>query len=243
MLQGLELRRYLSVLRKRLLLILVTVAVAVVVAVARTPDDRLYVANATLLVGPQQFEPSVSNDVLSAVERITTTFSQLIPTQPVAAAALEDLGLGRSAASVAAATSASVVPETQLLVVTVADPDPAVARDLANAMSDAFVDRVGELDPGEGAIPFAPVYVFERAQLPTTPVATSALQQVVIAGLFGLVAAVGVSFLLEYLDITIKSAAAVERRLQLPVLGVVPKERLADEPDDRRLATLERESA
>jgi capsular polysaccharide biosynthesis protein len=37
--------------------------------------------------------------------------------------------------------------------------------------------------------------------------------------------AVGLAFLLEYLDVTVKSPADAERRLELPVLAVVPMQR------------------
>jgi capsular polysaccharide biosynthesis protein len=240
----LELRRYLSVLRRRLLLIIITVLVAVGAAAARAPDHHDYVASATILVGPQQFQGSVSNDMLTGIERVTTTFARLIASRPVASDAVNALGVPRSAAGVAAATRASVIPQTQLLIVSISDRDPAIARDLTNAVADAFVARVSELNPGkEGAIPFAPIYVFERAELPTAPVASGNLQSLIVAGLFGFVVAAGVAFLLEYLDITLKTSSDVERRLELPVLGVVPRERFDNELEERPALSLAHESA
>ena len=244
-----ELRRYLSVLRRRLALILLTAIVAMTVAFATAPHDKNYVAVAKILVGPQQFSGgsaanSVSNDVLTGFERITATFSLLIKSRPVAAAAVDTTGLQRSADSVTGAINAFAVPNTQLLFVSVSDPDPTVARDLTNAVVDAFVAKVAALRPGqEGAIPFAPVYVFERAQLPTAPNVVSSGRNVVVAGLFGAFAAASLGFLLEYLDITVKTAADVERRLQLPVLGVVPRDRIAPEGHGSRLLALAREGA
>jgi hypothetical protein len=43
-----------------------------------------------------------------------------------------------------------------------------------------------------------------------------------LAGVFGVLAAGALLALLEYLDITLRSAADVERQLELPVLAVVP---------------------
>jgi capsular polysaccharide biosynthesis protein len=47
----------------------------------------------------------------------------------------------------------------------------------------------------------------------------------ILGGLFGFLAAAGLAFLLEYLDVTIKSAADAERRLELPVLALIPLDR------------------
>jgi capsular polysaccharide biosynthesis protein len=244
----LELRRYLTVLRSRRLLILLTVVVATMVGYATTPRDHNYVASATILVGPQQFgaagTATPSGDVLQGFERITATFSQLIVSRPVAAAAIDKLGLERSADSVAAATSAHTVTNTQLLIVQVSDKDPATAEQLTNAVADAFVAKVGDLRPGqEGGVPFAPVYVFERAQLPTAPQTSGGSRNVIIAGLFGFIAAASLAFLLEYLDITVKTPADVERRLELPLLGVVPRDRMAPTDESRPALRLARESA
>lgn len=55
------------------------------------------------------------------------------------------------------------------------------------------------------------------------PVAPNVRRIVIAAALIGFVLAVGLAFVLEHLDSTVKTAEDVERRLNLPVLGLVPK--------------------
>jgi capsular polysaccharide biosynthesis protein len=118
---------------------------------------------------------------------------------------------------------------TQLLRVRVTDLDPVAARDLTNAMADAFVERVQTFEPSapaqEGTVPSLPAYVFEKAKLPTLPAPIGLSRNLVVAGIFGFLAAAGVVFLLEYLDLTIKNPLDAERRLELPVLGAIPMQR------------------
>ncbi|SPF49830.1 Chain length determinant family protein (fragment) [Candidatus Desulfosporosinus infrequens] len=45
---------------------------------------------------------------------------------------------------------------------------------------------------------------------------------VMIAFVVGLMAAVGLVFLLEYLDNTVKTSSDIEQLLEIPVLGVIP---------------------
>ena len=231
-----ELRRYLAILRRRLLLIVVTMAVAAAAAWAATPKDAKYTAKATIYVGIRQFtiaqnNNTVSNDVLLGVERISTTFAVMMRSQPIALAAAERTHVSRSTSKIVAETNPVVVTGTQLLSVYVTDSDPRVASDLANGLADSFVEAVQTFEPGvkagEGSVPSLPAYVFDKATVPTSPNSTGLGRNVALGLAFGFLLAAAVAFLLEYVDVTIKNPQDAERRLELPVLGVVPMHRQA----------------
>ena len=172
-----ELRRYLAILRRRLVFIVVCVAVALTGSYITTPQDTKYVAISTIYVGSRQLQSQNNNpnfnDSLQTVERSITTFALMIDSRPTAAAALELTGIPRSEEGVVGATTTYAIPNTQLILVIVSDPDPAIARDLANGMATAFVSKVQQFEPtaqaAEGTVPSLPAYVFERANLPTVP--------------------------------------------------------------------------
>jgi capsular polysaccharide biosynthesis protein len=224
-----ELRRYLIILQARKWLILVTVLIAGMAGYSVANKPARYVARTTLYVGSRSIsldpaQGELSNDRASAIDRLVLTFSFMVDSEPIARRATEELGLDRSSKDVVAATEAAPEPATQLLYVDVTDPDPTVAQALANGLADAFVEAVQEFEPGdlEGAVPRLPAYVYQRASLPTEPEPTDAMQSVILASLFGLLVAGGVVFLLDYLNVTIRSAYDAEQRLELPVLGVIP---------------------
>jgi capsular polysaccharide biosynthesis protein len=230
----LELRNYLRILRRRMWLIALCVVLAVVAGYANTSRQTLYTASATIYVGTRELtanpgQAQQTADALTAVERSILTFAVMIDSTPTAASALRRTGLARSTDSVVAATTAAPIPATQLIRISVVDPDPSVARDLANAMADSFVADVQAFEPGTpavaGSFPSLPAYLFEPASLPVVPQRESALRNELVAGLFGLVAAAGLVLLLDYLDITVKGVADAERRLELPVLGAIPRSR------------------
>ena len=132
-------------------------------------------------------------------------------------------------AGLVGATVAFPIPGTLLLDVSVVDPDPAAAQQLANAMSDAFVEGIPEFNgiaPSDpDGLPRVPAKVFDRAPLPGAPVPNDTTRRLILGALFGFAAAAAAALVLEYLDITIKTAPDAERRLELPVLGVIPMER------------------
>ncbi len=65
--------------------------------------------------------------------------------------------------------------------------------------------------------------IVEYARAPGTPFKPNKRRALSIAFLLGLMASIGLAFLLEHLDNTLKDAEDVERRLGIPVLGVLPR--------------------
>lgn len=222
-----ELRSYLRLLRRRWPLILLTVLILTVGAFFSTPKTTAYAAKSRIYVGTRVLQADdLSSDRSTAIARLLVTFAVMIKSETIAAQAVERSGIERSAGQVVAQTQAVPIIDTQLLEITVTDPDPAMARTLANALAESFVEGVQQFEPdiapGEGAIPTLPAYVFESARLPTTPLPNDESRTVVVAAIFGLMLSVSMILLAEYLDVTIKTPDDAERHLELPVLGAIP---------------------
>jgi len=63
----------------------------------------------------------------------------------------------------------------------------------------------------------------EPAEAPSQPIRPRVLLNTLLAGVVGALVAVGVVFLLQHLDDTIRTTEDVERILQVPVIGYIPK--------------------
>ena len=74
------------------------------------------------------------------------------------------------------------------------------------------------------------VSISNNARLPHEPIGPARLRNVVIAFILSLLAGIGVAFLLDFLDDTLKSVDDVDRYLHLPALALIPSVR-----DDKRL--------
>ena len=240
-----ELRRYIAIFRRRLLLIIACAIVGLIAGYATVSRTSVYSAQAKIYVGPQVVSTTgfASNDALAGLEKVVQTYSVMIHSLPIAQDALKrNPGVQRSAPALLGATTAKPVLGTQLLTVSVSDTDPAAAQQLTNAMVDAFVDRIQTFNPSAppepGQPPRLPAYVFERAQFPGAPQGNGMSRHLILGGLFGLVIACAGALLLDYLDITVKSVADAERRLELPVLGVIPLERQMPAPTSRASSVL-----
>ncbi len=245
-----ELRRYLQILRRKLPLVLACVAVGILAAYLATPRTVRYTATATLYVGsrvvnPDQRAGELSNDRTLA-NQFVQTYAEIIRTEASAADAISRTRVVVSPAALVAATEATPVANTTLFEVSVTHPDPGTAQTLANALATSFVSRQAELerastrplspdgatdttaggdDPASAGgtdIGGIPVSVTNPAKLPTVPESNGLTRNLFLGALFGLAIAIAIVGLLEYLDVTIKTPAEAERRLELPVLGALP---------------------
>jgi len=225
-----EILTYLRVLRRRWLLLAMTVAVALAVADASAPKTVLYEASSTIVVGPRQMSSDpgrtdFSGDLAYPLANLTASYAVLLDSEVVAEDAVRRANVPRSPGGVVGATTTEAVPGTQVLRVTVIDPEPAVAQALATAMATSFVERVTSYAPGGssgvGGPPALPVHLYQPAG-PAGARPLSNRTRLATAGLFGLLAAVGVVLLLEHLDLSIRSVEDAEHRLEPAVLGAVP---------------------
>lgn len=108
--------------------------------------------------------------------------------------------------------------DTQIMDMSATDRDPAIARDVVTAYAKAFMVEAKRIFP-EGNI-----QIIDPAGIPNGPISPQKKKNVMIAFLLGLMVSGGISFLLEFLDNTLKNESAVERIIGLPVIGVIPRD-------------------
>jgi capsular polysaccharide biosynthesis protein len=219
-----ELRRYVRLLRQRILLVVLAVMLGVGAGYLATNRTPRYQAVASIYVGSRQFSGVAgSTDASAAMDRVVQTFAALIRTQPVATAAIQLSHAPRTPDQVVSATIALAVPNTNYIVVAVSDRDPVVAQSLANGLAAGFVSQVQSLEPGTAGPGTSPVTsVFQQAGRPTLGRATSTKRNLALGGLAGLAAGVALVALLNYVDITVKRPEDVEASIGTLVIGTIP---------------------
>lgn len=225
-----ELRRYLGILRRRLWLILVLVLLSGIGGGLLTSQKAAYASTATIYIGssnfslnsPQGIQTGANQQLLAST--LLPTYSSMLQSQPIAAEAARRVGAGQTADEVLSHIQVENRANTTLLSITATEPSPSAAQSVANSVADAFTAKIQSLQPqaGQGAVPQAPAYIFQRAKLSTSPLPTKTVSDVIKGALIGLVLALGLAGLLEYLDVTVKGPNDAEERLELAVLGVIP---------------------
>jgi succinoglycan biosynthesis transport protein ExoP len=105
----------------------------------------IYETTTQLLVSDPPAMRSVDSSPIVTSYDSTSTYSELLTDLPVLQKVKEALNLSRSAQSLRSAITVSVVKTTQIISVSVSDPNPQVATDVANTIGKVFGDRIHEI--------------------------------------------------------------------------------------------------
>ncbi len=220
-----EIRDYLRVLQARWKIIVAVAVLAVVLAGLTTVlSTKQYQASAQLFVsttGAGDVGSQVQNNQFSS-NRVTS-YAELITGQQVAQRVVDQLGLDESPQALAAQVTTKVVPDTVLLTVTVTDPSPTRARDLANAVVGQFSGLVKELETPDGStVAAAKATVVQRAEVPTAAVSPTPARNLGLGLVLGLLLGVGLAVLRDRLDNSVTDRRDVAEHTGAAVVGALP---------------------
>jgi capsular exopolysaccharide synthesis family protein len=206
-------------------IILFTLIAGITAAVVTQELPRSYQANTVALVNPTQIVlPTNGQNVLPA-DQLVQTYVDLINTAPVRTR-LVAAGVPRDKAELANEIIAKNGGNTTLISITITDRDPNVALQVAQAIIPAFNQSLDELqtrvNPNKTSPRLEALVPWEIPDTPpTAPVSPKPLLNISFAIAVGLIAGLGLAFLLEFLDNTVKRDYDVRLRLNLPLLGLV----------------------
>lgn len=162
-------------------------------------------------------------------ERVLS-YTQLIMGETLAQRTIDRLGLDMSAAELKQNISAKSKAGTVLIDVYILDRSPLQARDVANALSDEFVLMIRELEtPSDGGPPDGRVIVEQRASVPEDPVVPKRLQNLATGIVAGIVLGLGLAFVRERLDNTVKTREDLEAVAGVGVVGYIPLDKKLQE--------------
>jgi len=221
-LEEISLKEVLFILKKRIKLILSLFLIAVLLSsiISIFVLDKEYQANTTLMVGrPKDYvsDANIQYNELLLNQKLVSTYGELIKTRAVAEEVINNLNLDLSYEQYKEKVNVSLVKDTELIQIIVKDNDPSVARIITDETANVFMDKVQEIMKVDN------VHVIDKAEIPTQPVSPNVILNIAVAAVLGLMIGVFLSFLLEFLDNTIKTPEDVEKYLNLPVLGSIPK--------------------
>ncbi|MGD7053933.1 YveK family protein [Sutcliffiella horikoshii] len=218
--ETISLKELFQTIKKRLWLIvlltvLATTASGVVSYFLLTP---IYQSSAQLLVNQSQNEQGTVdvNQIRSNVE-IISTYNVIIKSPAILDKVSQELNGQETASSLNSIISVGPEGTSQILKITVEHPDPAQAANIANITAEVFQDEVTTLMNVDNVTILSPAQLGENP----SPIKPQPVLNMAIAFVVGLMACVGLAFLLEFLDNTVKNEQDVEKLLELPVLGSI----------------------
>ncbi|HKT01491.1 MAG TPA: Wzz/FepE/Etk N-terminal domain-containing protein [Rugosimonospora sp.] len=218
--------QYLKALRRYwwavLLVLVLGGAGAGLVSALQTP---LYRASVQLLFSPNfpQLDIAQLNNGSNYILQRTPSYAQIADSPEIAAGVIQRLGLPYTTQRLVAETTATTKAGTAVLDIAVVDPSPDRARDIANAIGDAFPGYIDRLETPTGLttspVKTSVVRPAVRPTAPDSPHTTTNVGLGLIGGLgIGAVAAIG-----RYArQRTVRDPAHAAAVTGTPLIGVLP---------------------
>lgn len=193
-----EIKMYLRMLQRGWWLVvlcsLVAMAVSLTIGFISKP---VYAATARYVVSPDAAVSQGASDVLNSINTldkrsIVTTYAAVLNSDTIFTQSIVDLKLDPIQV-VGYLRSAIVLPETNVLEVTVEGSDPQLTMLLANSIGKQAVNYINGLNQGFN------IRVLDPAQMPLVPIRPQPLRDVSLAIVFGFVLGVSLALIREQL--------------------------------------------
>ncbi|PGT89058.1 YveK family protein [Bacillus sp. AFS040349] len=218
--ETISLKELFLTLKKRLSLIIIITALATATSgiVSYFLLTPIYQSSTQILVNQSKSEQQAYNvgEVQTNLQLINT-YNVIIKSPAILDKVIEKENLDMSTGVLNGLVTVSSEQNSQVVNISVQNEDPQQAANIANSIADTFQDEITTLMNIDN------VSILSQAQLGEnpSPIKPQPVLNMAIALVVGLMAGVGLAFLLEYLDNTIKTEQDIENQLGLPVLGAI----------------------
>lgn len=226
--ETISLKDIVATVKKRLSLIaLITLAaIAVSGIISYFVLTPVYQASTQILVNQARTDQQAFdiNQVRTNVEMINT-YSVIIKSPSILDKVSDKLKLNQTVDQLSNQITVNSEQNSQVFTVLVEHEDPAKAVKISNTIAETFQAEIKKIMKVDN------VSILSKAELKEnpTPVNPKPFLNMAIAMIVGLMAGVGLAFLLDYMDNSIKTEDDIQTLLQLPVLGIIPKMSIEDE--------------
>ena len=209
-----------TIVKRKYLIIIITLAATLISAIFSCFLIKpVYKADISVIIGPAQTDGAKTNQNYNDMlmyQKMVKTYGEFAKSRTVASDVIEKLDLDKSVDQLLAMITVAPKGDTDFLTITVESKDKGEAVLIANQMAKSLKEVSKEVRQADN------VQLLDEALPPKGPASPKPILNMAIAFFLGLMVSVGITFLLEYLDNTIKDEDELEELVGLPVIGNIP---------------------
>ncbi|MEK4228832.1 YveK family protein [Solibacillus sp. FSL H8-0538] len=227
-----------KIIRKRFLLIisLTVISVGIAAGLSFYVLTPIYQAQTQILVNQNSNSTEAYSWEKTEIDfQLISTYNIIMTSSGILSKVIEKLEMNTTPESLSKQITVSNESNSKVVNIRVEDENPLRAVEISNTVAEVFKEEIPKLMSVDN------INILSAAKLSEnpSPVKPKKLLNMAIAAVVGLMIGVGLAFLLEMLDTTIKNEKDIEEVLELPVMGLVgsiaPEKVIKDPLQSRRV--------
>jgi len=186
--------------------------------------EPMYTSTTMVYVINRQEENRTTYSDLQMGSQLTKDFSILVKSRPVTEKVIQELGIDISYEKLSEMIEVNNPEGTRFLEITVAYPDPAIAKELVDAIAKVSSEQMVSVMEMEK------VNVLEAGNLPTKPSSPQITKNTIIGATGGLFVSAFFIIVLHFMNDTIRTSEDIEKYLEITTLGIIPLQETVSKP-------------
>lgn len=213
---------YIIIKRRKMICLITAAAVVLSALLSFFVIKPTYQADSSIIVGrPQQDKnEKLDNNDVTMYQNLMKTYIEIVKSKPVLDATISKADLNLTEDQLSKMVNATTQQGTQIMDISITDKNAEETYKIADALTDSFIEKSKDIFPTSGV----QLSVMNKADVPKSPIKPKKALNIAIAFVLGLFVSIGLAFVLEYMDNTIKSENDVNKYLELPVIGIIPEQ-------------------
>ncbi|MBM7604662.1 capsular polysaccharide biosynthesis protein [Metabacillus crassostreae] len=179
---------------------------------------------------------STARIIIGADSSLIATLKVIIQDSTVLEKVVQKLDLPYSPEVLSGKIEVSSIADSQVVTISVLDSDPKQAAILANEVAETYKQEIPKI------LDFNDVKLLSEAKEIPIPVNQDKNRMLIISLIGGIVIGIGLAFLLDSLNNSVRKEYEVEEMLGLPVLGTVSKMKKKNMQKKKRITRFENRS-
>ncbi|QCX34366.1 capsular biosynthesis protein [Caloramator sp. E03] len=218
---SIDLRELLEIIKKRKSIIILITSLLIIITgiVSFFILPPTYEASVSVLIGkvPDGTNYQVQYNDVMMYQKLLKTYSEIAKSRLVAEKTIRELNKDIDYEDFQKTITVTPQVDTQIMMLKARSKDPRDAMETVNLLSQNFIEEAMRLYPTGN------VQIIDNATIPDKPIKPKKKLNIAIAFVLGIMISLGIIFLLEYMDNTLKTEEDIEKYLNIPVIGTIPK--------------------
>lgn len=216
-----DLTELFTIIRKRIwLLISITLITTITAGILSFfVLSPVYEAKVSIIIGRENAGETTKTDYNEVMmyQKLAKTYAEIAKSKVVAEKTIRELKKDVQADAYLKSFTATPQPDTQILVLKYQSKDPIDAATTINTHAKFFIEESKRFYKDGN------IQIIDAAQIPEAPIKPKKMLNIAIAFVLGIMISLGLMFVLEYMDTTVKTEDDIQKNLELPVVGIIPK--------------------